>query len=200
LTKSVLVCSIVETQQQIISLLFYQSRASTHSISSTSDSPSLQLRQSRSAELSKPEQPGAVEETLFPFIRSPMIELLVNIYFDYCHNQPYSFFHEGNFRSCISRQEIPDHLLLAIVATTLRFSDNLMLTEDKQAVAVWALHVFAGENPADPPFCQLSAQTPLRMSLDAKVEGLSKGGRVNAEVEPKLQLTRQARDVGSCVT
>jgi hypothetical protein len=45
------------------------------------------------------------------------------------------------------------------------------------------MHVFAGETPAD-PLSQLSAQW----------------GGVNAEVEPKLQLTRQARDMGFYVT
>lgn len=38
----------------------------------------------------------------------------------------------------MARQEIPDHLLLALVATTLRFSDNLMTAENKQAIAVQA--------------------------------------------------------------
>lgn len=57
-------------------------------------------------------------------IESPMVDQFVNTYFEYCHNRPYSLFHEGNFRARLAQQELPDYLLLAIVATTLRFSGS----------------------------------------------------------------------------
>ena len=47
---------------------------------------------------------------------------MVDTFFDYCHNQPYSFFHEGKFRGHIVQQTIPTHLLLAVMASAVRFS------------------------------------------------------------------------------
>lgn len=35
----------------------------------------------------------------------------------------------------MAKQEIPDHLLLALVATTLRFADNLVSKENAQSIA-----------------------------------------------------------------
>ncbi|KIV80933.1 hypothetical protein PV11_08398 [Exophiala sideris] len=126
--------SIVENQQQILTLLFAQSRASTNSTSSHRDSMSLDNPQRLgTSEISDPEQPA--NEPLFQLIRAPLIDRLVDIYFEHCHNQPYSFFHEDSFRLSLADQEIPDYLLLAIVATTLRFSDNLILTDNKQETA-----------------------------------------------------------------
>lgn len=46
---------------------------------------------------------------------------VIDAYFHYCHNQPYSFFHEENFRRRLRAQIIPKHLVLTIVATAVRF-------------------------------------------------------------------------------
>jgi hypothetical protein len=53
---------------------------------------------------------------------SPVILATVDVFFQYCHNQPYSFFHEENFRKRLSAGQIPDHLLYAVLATAIRFS------------------------------------------------------------------------------
>ncbi len=45
----------------------------------------------------------------------------VDAYFYYCHNQPYSFFHEGQFRRQWDAQKVPAHLVLAVMATAVRF-------------------------------------------------------------------------------
>ncbi|KEF63226.1 uncharacterized protein A1O9_01203 [Exophiala aquamarina CBS 119918] len=47
---------------------------------------------------------------------------VVDAFFIYCHNQPYSFFHEGNFRRGLSQGSLPEHLLLAVLASAVRFS------------------------------------------------------------------------------
>jgi len=47
---------------------------------------------------------------------------VVDAFFTYCHNQPYSFFHEGNFRRGLSQGSLPEHLLLAVLASAVRFS------------------------------------------------------------------------------
>ncbi|KEF57346.1 uncharacterized protein A1O9_05263, partial [Exophiala aquamarina CBS 119918] len=48
----------------------------------------------------------------------------VDTYFKYCHGQPYSMFHEETFRSDLSRSILPPYLILAIVASTLRYSQD----------------------------------------------------------------------------
>lgn len=54
----------------------------------------------------------------------PVLLSTIDVYFLYCHNQPYSFFHEANFRRRLSDGLIPDHLLFAILATAVRFSTH----------------------------------------------------------------------------
>ncbi|KAK8006545.1 fungal-specific transcription factor domain-containing protein [Apiospora marii] len=53
---------------------------------------------------------------------------VVDSYFTYCQNQPYSFFHEQNFRQRLSKQDIPRHLVLAVMATAVRFCSHPYFT------------------------------------------------------------------------
>ncbi|CEJ61031.1 hypothetical protein PMG11_09577 [Penicillium brasilianum] len=46
---------------------------------------------------------------------------VIDTYFHYCHNQPYSFFHEENFRERLRAQMIPKHLVLTVMAVAVRF-------------------------------------------------------------------------------
>lgn len=47
-----------------------------------------------------------------------------DVYFRYCHNQPYSLFHEDSFRTKLSQGEVPTHLLYAFLASTIRYSED----------------------------------------------------------------------------
>lgn len=49
---------------------------------------------------------------------------LVDVYFDYCHNQPYAYFHEAVFRQDFDAHVVPEYLLYAFAATACRFSDD----------------------------------------------------------------------------
>lgn len=49
---------------------------------------------------------------------------VIDSYFTYCQNQPYSFFHEETFRQRLSEQAIPRHLVLAVMATAVRFCSH----------------------------------------------------------------------------
>ncbi|CAF3652182.1 unnamed protein product, partial [Fusarium graminearum] len=53
---------------------------------------------------------------------------IIDSYFTYCQNQPYSFFHEDNFRRSLSEEAIPKHLILAMMATAVRFCSNPYFT------------------------------------------------------------------------
>ncbi|CAH0025695.1 unnamed protein product, partial [Clonostachys rhizophaga] len=44
--------------------------------------------------------------------------------FSYFQNQPYSFFHDDTFRQRLSEQAIPRHLVLAVMATAVRFCSH----------------------------------------------------------------------------
>ncbi|KAJ5263321.1 hypothetical protein N7478_010926 [Penicillium angulare] len=46
---------------------------------------------------------------------------VIDAYYQYCHNQPYSFFHEENFRQRLRAQMLAKHLVLTVVATAVRF-------------------------------------------------------------------------------
>ncbi|RGP81367.1 zn 2cys6 transcription factor [Fusarium longipes] len=49
---------------------------------------------------------------------------VIDTYFAYCHNQPYSFFHQGNFQRRLSEHSVPRHLVLAVMATAVRFCSD----------------------------------------------------------------------------
>jgi hypothetical protein len=70
--------------------------------------------------------------------RSILLET-VDLFFIHCHNQPYSFFHESNFRQSLSEQEIPQHLLYAIMASAVRFSDNPYYDDKDEVAEVYAI-------------------------------------------------------------
>lgn len=50
-----------------------------------------------------------------------VFKAVIDSYFTYFQNQPYSFFHEHTFRQRLSEQAIPRHLVLAVMATAVRF-------------------------------------------------------------------------------
>lgn len=57
----------------------------------------------------------------------PMTVLLdtIDVYFnDWCPQQPYSFFHEGDFRQRLSHGQVDDHLLFSVLANGLRYSTH----------------------------------------------------------------------------
>jgi len=61
---------------------------------------------------------------------------VVDAYFMFAQNQPYSFFHEGNFRRRLAQNALPDHLVLAVVASAVRFCHHPLLPADTHEVAV----------------------------------------------------------------
>lgn len=60
----------------------------------------------------------------------------VDAYFYYCHNQPYSFFHEAHFRRRLSEKTVPTHLILTIMATAARFCSHPYFTGRVQEASV----------------------------------------------------------------
>lgn len=54
-------------------------------------------------------------------VSDEIVAALVDTFFGCCHNQPYSFFHEGAFRQHLAEKAIPMHLILAVMASAVRF-------------------------------------------------------------------------------
>ncbi|KAJ8116151.1 hypothetical protein OPT61_g2347 [Boeremia exigua] len=93
------------------------------------------------------------ESTIFP----PKKVLLstVDSYFEYCHNQPYCFFHEETFRYQLSNNQLPQYLVLGVLAMGQLFSsepfytNNSHHTAEKYASEAWkevVQQVFDSEN------------------------------------------------------
>lgn len=56
-----------------------------------------------------------------PDTSDEIVAVLVDTFFECCHNQPYSFFHESTFRRHLAEKSLPTHLLLAVLASAVRF-------------------------------------------------------------------------------
>lgn len=59
-----------------------------------------------------------------PDVSPEVLSALVDTFFGCCHNQPYSFFHEGTFRRRLAEGVIPTHLILAVMASAVRFCNH----------------------------------------------------------------------------
>ncbi len=82
---------------------------------------------------------GNLEQRSFTdWVPLPILLETVDNFFIHCHNQPYCFFHEANFRQSLSKREIPQHLLYAIMASAVRFSNNPFFEDKGEAAEVYA--------------------------------------------------------------
>ncbi|KAF5606177.1 zn 2cys6 transcription factor [Fusarium subglutinans] len=68
-----------------------------------------------------PQNDPAIEDFGTP---EDVLMAVVDSYFTYCQNQPYSFFHEETFRQGLAQQAIPKHLVLTVMATAVRFCSH----------------------------------------------------------------------------
>lgn len=59
--------------------------------------------------------------TLPPYL---VTQSLVDTYFLYVHNQPYSYFEESSFRERLQQGLLPKCLVLAVLGSAVRFSDD----------------------------------------------------------------------------
>lgn len=87
--------------------------------------------------------PGAQQPS--PFSRPPPLETIIgaaDIYFRYCHNQPYSLFHEDNFRTRLASNEVPQHLLFAFLASAVRYSEDPYYEDKVGAISTYAVQAW----------------------------------------------------------
>jgi hypothetical protein len=72
------------------------------------------------------------------FQELPPIEIvrsLVDDYFRFSHNQPYSFFHETNFRRRLESGQLPSHLIFSVLASAVRFSTEPFFDTNQKSSA-----------------------------------------------------------------
>lgn len=79
--------------------------------------------------ISKKRQCDNFDSSPFDFPNAETLESLADVYFRYCHNQPYCYFEEHSFRAQLRDGSLPQYLLLAFAATAARFSDNPSCTD-----------------------------------------------------------------------
>ena len=75
------------------------------------------------------------------FSRPPPMETILSaadVYFRYCHNQPYSLFHEESFRNRLAANEVPQHLLFAFLASAVRYSTDPYYEDKVGAISTYA--------------------------------------------------------------
>jgi Fungal specific transcription factor domain len=94
----------------------------------------------------------------------------VDLYFQYCHNQPYSFFHEESFRFQFLNELLPEYLLFAVLCLASRYSLDPFYTEkETQAASVYASKAWKEivcqcfESEEDPDYRLVQATTLLAL-------------------------------------
>ena len=65
-----------------------------------------------------------------------------DIYFRYCHNQPYSLFHEESFRNRLASNEVPQHLLFAFLASSVRYSEDPYYEDKVGAISTYSVQAW----------------------------------------------------------
>ena len=65
----------------------------------------------------------------------PILQVLADVYFTNCHNQPYCFFLEDHFRQRLVNESLPEYLLMAFAATAARYSTHTYF-ENRQSEAI----------------------------------------------------------------
>ncbi|KAL6415967.1 hypothetical protein AUP68_00174 [Ilyonectria robusta] len=90
--------------------------------------------------VSIPEREENTTENTLPPVHT--LQAAADVYFRYCHNQPYSFFHEPTFRRRLASGELPTHLVWALLSAVRRYSSlpdlNLKSEDDAMVYAARA--------------------------------------------------------------
>lgn len=100
-----------------------------------------------------------------------LIESIFDIYFQFCHNQPYSLFHEGRLRDRLRSGSLPDYMIYAISAYALRFSQGSLFGDrteqimESYAVTAWLRLVIRWNSGCDEPTDLPIVQTMLLLSI-----------------------------------
>ena len=71
-----------------------------------------------------------------PDTSDEIVAVLVDTFFECCHNQPYSFFHESTFRRHLAEKSLPTHLLLAVLASAVRFCTHPQISASSTETSV----------------------------------------------------------------
>lgn len=114
------------------------------------------------------EENPSIDASLHLYTSQANQQLAVETYFMYCHNQPYSFFHEPSFRAQQGYRTIPQYLLYALLAITMRYthvsslgpkSDDITQALVKSAMRDIVAQCF--DSPEGPDYRTVQAMTIL---------------------------------------
>lgn len=87
---------------------------------------------------SEPDVDVTVSEAYTRLPPPEIIRAAGELYFRYCHNQPYSLFHEASFLQKLDHGDVPRHLQFALVASTVRYSNDPWFEDKAAAVSGYA--------------------------------------------------------------
>lgn len=77
-----------------------------------------------------------------PHSNLPPMETVMSaadVYFQCCHNQPYSLFHEDSFKAKLAMGQLPHHLVFAILASAARHSSDIPSGNKKEVIANYSM-------------------------------------------------------------
>jgi hypothetical protein len=122
--------------------------------------------------LANPRLTSSIRSVQVDELTSPqLIESIFDIYFQFCHNQPYSLFHEGRLRDRLRSGSLPDYMIYAISAYALRFSQGSLFGDrteqimESYAVTAWLRLVIRWNSACDEPTDLPIIQTMLLLSI-----------------------------------
>ncbi|KAJ9641267.1 hypothetical protein H2204_002945 [Knufia peltigerae] len=72
----------------------------------------------------------------------PPLEVIMaaaDLYFEHCHNRPYSLFHEVSFKAKLAMGQVPRALVFAILASAARYPSTTPLRNGPEAIASYAI-------------------------------------------------------------
>ncbi|KAL4913028.1 fungal-specific transcription factor domain-containing protein [Aspergillus aurantiobrunneus] len=128
----------------------------------------------------------------------PVLVSVIDTYFQHCHNQPYSFFHEQTFRDRFEQNQIPDYLLFAVLAIATRFSTHSFFEGKAQEAALtfannsWKSVMaicLAGVSIAD----LMTVQTMILLSIVDFNAGHSRQGAAWVKIGLAVRIAQELR-------
>lgn len=125
----------------------------------------------------------------------PVMQSTIDTFFTHVHNQPYSFFQEASFRLKLDSNILPRCLVLAVLASAVRFSTHEFYAGKTQE----ATEIYARESWLTVLSDHLTVEENMSLSVVQTMNMLAVTdytGMVNTDSDPKSRLSSLA-DISS---
>ncbi|KAH7072463.1 fungal-specific transcription factor domain-containing protein [Paraphoma chrysanthemicola] len=142
---------------------------------------------------------GSSRFTTLPDLNT--IRTVADAYFRLCHNHPYSYFEESDFREKLEERCLPSYLLLTFMAISARYSDDPYfrkqndLATKRFAAAAWTQisdHIFADDGGADVQTVQATSMLAMNDFLLGKLRSAGVKIGLCVRLAQTLRLNEQS--------